>query len=100
MESTVVSPAPDFADNLPELPTSPPPSLQQPLSPVLEMLQNYETTKDEEQQHWDSVPVDNVALTEGNAGNFIESDAHAYGVRARALYDYVAGELVTKYLAL
>nr|CAH0105272.1 unnamed protein product [Daphnia galeata] len=96
--AVIVPPAPEFADAPPELPSSPPPTEQletSPISPVAAMLydanqQDYEDVNDEEDQEWESPPQEIVK--EVHAENFIDNEVNGFGIRARALYDYQAGE--------
>lgn len=72
--TTIVDPAPAFADAVAPLPSSAPPPSQE--------------MNDYIPQQQQDAPVEE----EVGYGNFIESDAHSSVVRARALYDYTAGE--------
>lgn len=102
--AVIVPPAPEFADAPPELPSSPPPTEQletSPISPVAAMLndanqQDYEDVNDEEDQEWESPPQEIVK--EVHAENFIDNEVNGFGIRARALYDYQAGNITIKYV--
>jgi len=104
-ESNIPPPAPaGFTDESPPEPTS-------PTSPALAMLSNNghhhhheeeESNGVEEEDEWGAaVPSANgtaeppVIIEEGegnHVANYIESDGNDYGVKARALYDYQAGD--------
>lgn len=95
--AAIVPPAPEFADPPPELPSSPPPTeqLETTLSPVAAIPsdaneQYYEDVNYEEEQNWETEPVEDVGETQMN--NVVETEISSFGIRARALYDYQAGE--------
>lgn len=86
---TIVAPAADFADTVPELPSSAPPS-----NPSLDhnLAENAEENIESENQDWAGSEAVEEYSEQISHGNFIESDGHNFGLRARALYDYTAGE--------
>lgn len=101
--AVIVPPAPEFADAPPELPSSPPPTEHletTPISPIAAMLndanQDYEDVNDEEDQEWGSPPQE--IAKEVRADNFIDNEVNGFGIRARALYDYQAGNTIVKYV--
>lgn len=84
--SNIVAPAADFADNVPELPTSAPPTFDSAL------IEKAEEKVEDENQDWGASDQVEDYSDQINHSNFIESNGHSFGVRARALYDYTAGE--------
>lgn len=109
--AAIVPPAPpaDFADAPSQIQSSPvlveqhQPS-STPISPALAMLheeanhqyQNQVEENGTDEQEWDTPAVNGsngsaLEHDEQHAGNLIENEAHEYGIRARALYDYQAG---------
>ena len=103
----IVPPAPAFADTPPQLPSSsPPPSVEQPqsssapLSPAMALLhevaeQNYENGVGQNgEEDWESPAYTEETATNGHdsyASDPVENDDQSLGVRARAIYDYQAG---------
>lgn len=103
--AVIVPPAPEFADvPPPQLPSSPPPTEQPeaPISTVTAMINNvnqqdYEDVNEEDEgQDWEPQPQLQERANEVHAEHFIESEAeaHNFGIRARALYDYQAGKII------
>jgi hypothetical protein len=58
--------------------------------------QDYEDVNDEEEQEWESPPQEIVKQVQ--ADNFIDNEVNGFGIRARALYDYQAGNIIIKYV--
>lgn len=94
---TIVAPAAEFADTVPELPSSSPPSHSSLTHPQYLTENVEEKIEKEPQDRGGSEPVEDYS-DQINHGNFIDSDSQSFGIRARALYDYTAGKILTKYL--
>jgi len=88
---TIVAPAAEFADTVPELPSSSPPSHSSLTHPQYLTENVEEKIEKEPQDRGGSEPVEDYS-DQINHGNFIDSDSQSFGIRARALYDYTAGE--------
>lgn len=97
--ANIVPPAPDFADIAPtNHRTSPVEEPKAPLSPAIALLQEtngfHDNHVDEtDDKEWDAEP-DQIVIPASDtpAENVIEADSNDSGIRARALYDYQAGE--------
>ena len=96
----IVPPAPEFADIPPTPQSAPVPEKvvveEPPLSPAHALLHQSnhfddQNAAEDDEQDWESPPVEATLVTTETSENIIESDAHGYGIRARALYDYQAG---------
>jgi hypothetical protein len=96
----IVPPAPEFADIPPTPQSAPVPEKavveEPPLSPAHALLHqsnhfDEQNAAEDDEQDWESPPVEATLVTTVTSENIIESDAHGYGIRARALYDYQAG---------
>lgn len=95
--AVIVPPVPEFADAPPQLPSTLPPNEQsneqpeQTFTTTQAMLSNaneqdYEDVNDYEDKNWESQPHETISET-----NYASNEVHNFGIRARALYDYQAG---------